>query len=72
MGEATKKSAVSDLIIVAITSVRPPRVETHAKGLTSAALASKTTSFAVAGETFLLLWLQILFYDLEFLYLLNA
>lgn len=69
MEEATKKSAVSDLIIVAITS---PRVETHAKGLTSAALASKTTSFAVAGETFLLLWLQILFYDLEFLYLLNC
>lgn len=72
MEEATKKSAVSDLIIVAITWVRPPRVETRAKGLTSAALASKTTSFAVAGETFLLLWLQIQFYDLEFLYLLNC
>lgn len=73
MEEPTKKSAVSDLIIVAITSVRPLRVETHAKGLTSAALASKTTSFAVASrESFLLLWLQILFYDLEFLYLLNC
>lgn len=73
MEEPTKKSAVSNLIIVAITSVRPPRVETHAKGLTSAALASKTTYFAVASrESFLLLWLQILFYDLEFLYLLNC